>query len=225
MNLSFVHMPFRDPGQLEELVQMLRETDPFVLASFESPGSVYQLKDYLIHHLQGGEPIRALLDRNLLTCVVRAASGEAIRRENAVDRTAMAVMAFLRAANVSIEPNLALYELAAKAGGGRAHSELATLRLAEELHPMTYANLALGDAQRVPEWVLDDARSRAAADEVRELFRWSLTAGRVLQRKRDGPCASSEPAASSTCCRCCRTGGSDTRSRAARGTPSAAAAV
>src|SRR5690606_33778147 len=102
-----------------------------------------------------------------LTCVVRAASGEAIRRENAVDRTAMAVMAFLRGANVSIEPNLALYELAAKAGGGRAHSELATLRLAEELHPMTYANLALGDAQTVPEWVLEDARSRAAADEVR----------------------------------------------------------
>jgi len=176
------YIPFTSEEDLANLESYLRKHDVFVTASFELDGSIYALGGYLDHLAAGGRQVRATLDRNLLSCIANQAAGKPIRTGDETARIAAAVMAFLSAAHVGFDPSLSLHELAAKSEHEQAMCELSLFRLAEELDPKAFGNLVLkgeggneslasgNDSKwlfdRIPEWVLAEARERVIEDTV-----------------------------------------------------------
>ncbi len=63
-------------------------------------------------------------------------------------RVAAAVMAFASCANTQIEPNLALYEGSASGAHKAWKRDLQIFHKADDIHPMNWAALALGYAER-----------------------------------------------------------------------------
>ncbi|TDP75419.1 hypothetical protein DFR33_104286 [Bradymonas sediminis] len=193
-----VSNPFRDLEQLETIERFLKENDPFVHAAFSLDTSKYQLRDYLQYSHNPGPPIYAVLDRNIISRVVKVGSGGSLDVENNTDRLTMAVMAFLCAANIEVEPNIALYEVTATQENNNVRSELAAVRIANELHPTTYAEIAFGESKHASRFELRKARKKIkymslnSAKFERFLPHWemhhlALTKIAVLARQNKNP--------------------------------------
>src|SRR5690606_39092766 len=102
-----------NPPDVPALESLLEGAEPFVAVTFDAP-SPYKLRQYRENIAAGGEPIYALLDRNLVSRIVNLANGASVdhTKESArTDRIAAATMAFLAAADVELEPNVSLFEL------------------------------------------------------------------------------------------------------------------
>jgi hypothetical protein len=66
-------------------------------------------------------------------------------------RLAAAVLAFAQCAEIDVEPNIALYELAFTQGQDAAVDELLAFRLADHVHPGYWAEIALDRADAISE--------------------------------------------------------------------------
>jgi hypothetical protein len=87
---------------------------------------------------------------------------------------AAALMAFAQCAEIDIEPNIALYELAFTQGQDAAVDELLAFRLADHVHPGYWAEVGLDRADAIPE-MPDGVRIREgdlAIDFTMRLRRW-----------------------------------------------------
>lgn len=65
-------------------------------------------------------------------------------------RMAAAVIAFAQCLDIQIDPSIAFHELAPTQGNNVAHDELARFRVADNLHPSHWIDLALGRRDRLP---------------------------------------------------------------------------
>ncbi|MCR9093126.1 MAG: hypothetical protein NXI30_02810 [bacterium] len=147
------------PVDVEALENLLVEADPFVTEMIEID-SPYSLIEYVNHEHVGGVPITAILDRNLISRAVRLALGGVVDHSTAAshtDRAAAACMAFLITAKIEIEPNISLYELAETKSVNDANAQLTDFRVADHIHPQAYLDVALGRAERIENWVRDEA--------------------------------------------------------------------
>jgi len=194
-----ITVPFS--GSLEQrLVEdILERADVFALASFEplAQVSLYSHRGYLDHHRSGGAPVRALLDRNLLSPLIRAGRGQVLPCDDSSVTLAAALMAFTAAAGIELEPSLALYEVAGKTSHEAAREELALFRIAEATCPFSFENIALGRMDRVAPSIVADASTRARNDAIpdgefaRSLVEWkrhrlALSKLAVLMRSTTG---------------------------------------
>ncbi len=147
------------PDDVPKLESLLTETNPFVTSTIDTTYP-YRLSDYLNHSLNGGIPIYALFDRNLMSRIVQLASGRHVDHSAAgsvTDRVASACMAFLITAEVQIEPNISLYELAESQENSNAKEELAWFRISDHVHPQAYLEVALGRAPGIHPDLIDKA--------------------------------------------------------------------
>lgn len=162
--MEAVALPIRlsDVAALDAIVE---RSDALVCDAIEPP--VRRFFDYVDHRLAGGDPVFALLDRNLTTRAIALGSGARVdhtRPDSESFRVAAACMAFLISADISIEPNISIYEVAS----GYTESELAkhvrAFRLADNLDPQLFLNIALRRASHIPAQAIKEARLRLSRE-------------------------------------------------------------
>lgn len=130
-----------DPSDLSKVAQMLRAADVFT-PTFHAPETdIYDPTVYLEQKYRFKTETVLRLDRNVLTRILALARGKPPTNAH---RLAAAVLAFAQCAQIEIEPNLALYEVAHHDGNATAGSELALFRRADHVHPGYWAEIALG---------------------------------------------------------------------------------
>lgn len=156
-----------DPADIPSLEHLLSRERPFVSAAIDT-AAPYRLLGYVEHAAAGGDPVRAVFDRNLVSRVVRLAKGSPVdhsKDTSRTDRVAAACMAFLAAGRIEIEPNIALYELALSEGGDGAINELYWFRLADAIQPQAYLNVALKRASEIHPEALREASGDVRSEE------------------------------------------------------------
>lgn len=130
-----------DEFALKEIEALLTEADVFT-SPFQSFGSaVSRAETYIRESLDHGTQCVFVLDRNLLTRVLSLGRGERATYAHCV---AAAVLAFAQTTESLIEPNMALYELAATASSHSALGELMEFRRLDNSHPQLFADVAVG---------------------------------------------------------------------------------
>ncbi len=104
---------------------------------------VYDPLTYIQQRLTSGTETILLADRNIFTRWLALMNGAAAGPEH---RIVAAVTAFAQRGDIIIEPSLALYEAAATAGRDAANKELRQFRIADNLEPVYWADVALSRA-------------------------------------------------------------------------------
>ncbi len=141
--LATVSIPIEN-GDLEAIEQMLEHADVFT-TSFQNRGrAVFQASTYLNEAVVRGTHCHVLIDRNLISPLVKLVAGDRVPGEQ---RLAAAVLAFAQTIDASIEPNMALYELAQSSTVDAPADELTAFRLLDNTHPQVLANVAVGKAR------------------------------------------------------------------------------
>lgn len=151
------------PDDIPDLESLLRVEDPFVASTIDTDDP-YRLVNYIQHSIHGKLELAAILDRNLISRVARLATGSHVEHSDPQSKTyrvAAACMAFLITANVMIEPNISLYELAESAADCDSQDDLRSFRIADHLHPQSYLEVALGRAPGIHPDLISEAHDRA----------------------------------------------------------------
>jgi len=107
-------IPMEDVLAIQGLVANL---DPLITPIDGPSELICNFATYLAEHELHGTAITLVPDRNILSHLVAIGRGEPTSEPR---RNAAAVLAFCQCANIMIEPNLALYELAHSAGSDSA---------------------------------------------------------------------------------------------------------
>jgi len=147
------------------LESLVRSADPFLI----QPSTIsdkYDLSEYVHAAAFQDVSLYALLDNNILTRAVAFANGKKLSNEaesRKVDQLAAAVMAFFLLGDFLLEPNIALYEKAWCNSHQHVISELQSFRIADQIHPQHYVNLALGRKENIPSHALEEAKDNAAS--------------------------------------------------------------
>jgi hypothetical protein len=128
---------------LDALQDFLREFRCFV-PSFAG-ADAYSIETYIYQYAMARKQTTFLFDRNLYSQIIALAKGRPVTENT---RCAAAAMAFASCANTQIEPNLALYEGAASGARRGWKRDLEIFHNADNIHPMNWASLALGYADR-----------------------------------------------------------------------------
>lgn len=160
-----------DPSDLREVAEMLREADVFI-PTFRAPEiDLYDPAIYLQQKYRFKTETLLRLDRNVFTRILALAKGTS---PTSAHRVAAAVIAFAQCAEIQIEPNLALYEVAHHDGHAAAVLELALFRRADHAHPGYWTEIALGRSDwlgELPE-ISPQSRRDANVNFTRPLRRW-----------------------------------------------------
>ena len=154
------HTPL-PPEDIAALQDLLRESNCFV-PSFVGVDA-YSVETYIVQYAMSRTETMFLFDRNLYSQVVSLAKGSLV---TANTRCAAAVMAFASCANAQIEPNLALYEGSASGARRAWKRDLEVFHKADEIHPVNWASLALGYAERFDRRIPGKRLRSAAAKEL-----------------------------------------------------------
>jgi hypothetical protein len=133
-------LPAADVAALQAL---LCESNCFV-PSFVG-ADAYSIETYIIQYARERTETTFLFDRNLYSQAVALAKGSPANEKS---RFAAAVMAFASCANAQIEPGLALYEGSASGALRAWKRDLGLFHRADDIHPVNWAALALGYAER-----------------------------------------------------------------------------
>ena len=167
-----------DPHDVTKIQAVVAAADPF-RSSFLSRQEVFTEKYSVLtyrHQLaRYGTETLMLLDRNIVSRLVNLAQG---MDATTMHRSAAGVLAFAQCAGITVDPALALHELAATVGGPAALSEYEPLRMIDDVHAGYLTELALGRAPRLPTVAFsrpgealgdEDASSISATDLERPL--------------------------------------------------------
>lgn len=160
-----------DPADLCALAASLRDRDVFTPTFSASDVDLYDPVVYRDQAARFDTSTALLVDRNVLTRWIDIVRGA---NPSADHRLAAAVLAFGQCAEIDIEPNIALYELAFTQGQNAAMHEMLAFRIADHVHPGYWAEVALDRADAIPE-LTDDVSIREsdlAIDFTMKLRRW-----------------------------------------------------
>jgi hypothetical protein len=173
------------PDDLRRIEDVVWNGAIFVPGNF-SCNSDFGVLDHHLAHATHGSSFHALYDRNLVSPLVSLVRGDPISSSSG--RVAAAAAAFCILANILIEPSIALYEYASKVGADASKAELAIFRIADNIAPQFYVDIALGRANRLPQHEID-AKSKLrpkapnddGADFSMRLRFWKLHYFQVLR--------------------------------------------
>lgn len=127
----------------EPIKQIVRENNPLI--GTVDLNDIYSLEDYMASSDE--TKLNVLLDNNIFTRIVYLAKGGEITGNSEEIKTykfCCATMCFFILGGFNIEPNIALYEKASRNTHSSAVDAISYFRLADHIHPMSYAELALG---------------------------------------------------------------------------------
>jgi hypothetical protein len=120
---------------------------------------------YLQASLLHKTDFRVLFDRNLVTRLVGLVRGDPLPSDPAsarIVRLSAAAIALCIMAEIEVEPGMALYEGAATHGHERAAAEHLMFRLADNVNPAYYVDIALGRSSTLPVDHLEELRQDIA---------------------------------------------------------------
>jgi len=129
------------PRDLLAIAAALRARDVFTPTFLAPEVDLYDPAVYLHEAHVFSTSTFLLVDRNILSRLVALVRGAMPSPEH---RLAAGVLAFAQCAGISVEPNIALYELARSDDPLNASGELKAFRLADRVHPAHWAQIALG---------------------------------------------------------------------------------
>lgn len=158
------------PGDLEQIARALRDRDVFTPTFIASEAERYDPATYRQQEARFDTATRLLIDRNILTRWVAVVLG---CEPTAEHRIAAGIMAFAQCANIDVEPNIALYEVAHRFGTEAAREELRSFRFADNAHPGCWAEIALSRASQlaIPE-AINVPTTDGEGDFAMPLRRW-----------------------------------------------------
>lgn len=139
--IEFYYFPLDPPDHLA-ISSVIRQRAIFVPSFSPSEEDIYDPVTYRRQEAHHGTATHLLADRNFVTRWVSLAAGSPATDEQ--HRLAAAVMAFAQCSHVLIEPNIALYEAATTADSTEANRELHFFRMADNVHPASWTDVALG---------------------------------------------------------------------------------
>jgi hypothetical protein len=167
------------PEDLLEIQRLLKEHDVFTTTFRKLGDAQYEAGTYLSEQLSAGTEIVFRLDRNLFTRIIDLAQG---RKATIHHRIAAAVQAFAQTLKIGLEPNLALYEVAASAGDANPNKELLLFRRIDNSHPQHLADIAVGRCDSLKSHQLAEMPShRTNIDFSNSLTRWEASYIAVLK--------------------------------------------
>jgi hypothetical protein len=158
-----------DQREVEAIAALLRGQDVFIPSFLTTDTDVYNPLTYFQQQLIAATTTILLADRNVLTRWLALLKGAVAGPEH---RIVAAVMAFAQCADILIEPSLALCEAAATAGGNAANAELRQFRIADNLEPECWADVALGRSTKLSFTQQPDPPSIQSVDFDMPLRRW-----------------------------------------------------
>jgi len=144
-HLIMQELPF-SRETLRKIEGVLQNEELFVL--FDPSAEVYNLGFYITQKRLHDTTTVALIDRNILKDVIPIVEDSLSGNNESCPercRIGAALMAFLQAGNVLIEPSIALYEQRSN-----AERELQLFRCADNIDPRFYASLAEGAIDTIP---------------------------------------------------------------------------
>ncbi len=142
----------------EPIKQIVRDNNPFVSTAYLS--DIYNLEEYMLS--DDDTKLKVLIDNNIFTRLVYLSKGGEVKgtvEEIKTYKLCCAVMCFFILGGFEIEPNMALYERASKNTHLNAIEDVFNFRVADHIHPMAYANLALGVEQRFSNEEIERAKN------------------------------------------------------------------
>lgn len=160
-----------DEHALTEIETLLMSAD-VLTTTFQHLGpAVFCAKTYIQESLDHGTQCVFVVDRNLLTRLLSLGRGRSATNEH---RVTAAVLAFAQTTESLIEPNMALYELAATAGTHTALEELMEFRRLDNSHPKLFADVAIGrrDSLELVYLSKDPVAELSDVDFTMRLRRW-----------------------------------------------------
>jgi hypothetical protein len=140
METIVIHRLPLDLHDVEAIVSLLLSQDVFTPSFITSGMDIYNPLTYAQQRSNSGTETILLADRNVVTRWLALLDGAVAGPEH---RVVAAIMAFSQCAGILIEPNIALYEAAARAGSDAANEELRRFRVADNLNPTYWADVAL----------------------------------------------------------------------------------
>ena len=155
-----VWIPIQDKDYAA-LRELLNSADPLITGNYVDDGS-FDLTEYLAAVKLGGVEFRALFDRNILSPLAALAAGRPLtgsKESIKTGRIACAAVAFCIMANILIEPSMALYEYASNQGNSAAQIDFASFRVADNVDPAIYIDIAMGRSDKIPENHLAQVRA------------------------------------------------------------------
>lgn len=169
METLVIHRLPLDQRDVESITDLLRGQDVFTPSFVTTGTDVYNPLTYAQQQIIAGTKTILLADRNVFTRWLALLKGAVAEPEH---RIVAAVMAFAQCAGIVIEPNLALYEAAATAGSNAANEELRQFRIADNLEPECWADVALGQSTKLSFTQPPDPPSVQSVDFEMPLHRW-----------------------------------------------------
>lgn len=163
MNHFIVRTFPREQDKIDSLCELIF-SHKLIVPSFEFDTEkeiydiFYYLKDSDIFQID----VCLLPDRNILTRWLALFRGKPIK--NANDRLAAGVLAFSQLAEIMIEPNIGLYEVAMTNGNAKANQELNIFRSVDNSDPKHWTSVALEESDRLPDDILNDLNKNKPAD-------------------------------------------------------------
>ncbi|TAN65660.1 MAG: hypothetical protein EPN17_15945 [Methylobacter sp.] len=142
----------------EPIKKIVREGNPLITTAYIE--DIYFLENYMLSGKNA--KFNVLLDNNIFTRLVYLAKGGQIQGDDESIKTykfCCAVMCFFILGGFDIEPNLALYERASKNTHSNAIKDIDHFRVADHIHPMGYAELALGVRDKFSDKEINKARN------------------------------------------------------------------
>ncbi|MHC3994124.1 hypothetical protein ACXWTF_04800 [Thiomicrolovo sp. ZZH C-3] len=155
-------------------LSQLIHSDKLFISSFEyvDKREIFDTSFYLKSRDILNTDFYVLLDRNVITRLLSLYNGKSVKNEN--DRLAAGILAFLQLAEITIEPNIALYEAAMAHGNKKANQELHQFRKLDNLHPKYWAAIALKEVDELTTVISNDSDQSHLTDVNFEmpLRRW-----------------------------------------------------
>jgi hypothetical protein len=134
-------------NELCELAEMMRRRDILTPGFDVKDDDAYDPMTYLLQKDVHDTNTLLLADRNLMTRWVNLGRSCQITEEH---RVAAATLAFCQCCGILIEPNIALYEVAAESGNEAANSEEAVFRVVDNTSPRVWTDIAFGQYESCP---------------------------------------------------------------------------
>jgi hypothetical protein len=130
-----------DENALFALEKLLTTSDVFTTTFQDLGNAVFRAETYMRESIEHDTETVVLMDRNLFTRLISLGNGE---RSTGAHRVAAGVLAFAQTTESVIEPNMALYELAATSDAQTASSELQAFKRLDNSHPQLFVDVAIG---------------------------------------------------------------------------------
>jgi hypothetical protein len=164
-----VQLPTDFPlADLQQIASVLAQADVFVPGYVPPDIGMYHLMGYFYGSMVDKVSLVMLPDRNIVSRLAKATTG---CEADSQMRLAAAVLAFAQCLDIQIEPSIAYHELGPVQGSATAYEELARFRLADNGHPNTWIDLALGRRDSIPS-LGDPVAIADNGDLSRPLHRW-----------------------------------------------------